>query len=61
MDRLDPDDFPFNDHFLLFRGLQAARIGRSFPEFLDGVHDIGLLLKECVTHLLGPVQLLAHH
>jgi hypothetical protein len=43
MDRLDPDDFPFHDHFLLFRGLQVSRIGRSFPEFLNGVHDIGLL------------------
>jgi hypothetical protein len=61
-DALVVDDLRFN--FLMFVGRQGARALRLFSHSLDGVHDIALLRKKCVTQIGGPLNVigqLLHH
>ena len=46
---------------MLFCRLQLVVRIRLGAQPLNGVHHIGLLRENCVTELLCPVQLVAHH
>jgi hypothetical protein len=46
---------------LLCRILQIARSIRLRPQFLNGIHDIGLLSYESFTQPLCPCSLVGHH
>ena len=61
----DIDDLPaafvLGRHgLLLVRGQHIVRL-RPLPEALDSVHDVRLLRQHCVSELLRPIELIAHH
>ena len=59
--RFDLDGLAFGNHLHLFSRLEIAGSRGLLPQFLNGIHDIGLLGQESYTQPLCPRLLLSHH
>jgi hypothetical protein len=59
--RLDLYGLSLDNHLLLLGRLEIARGLGLLPQFLNGIHDIGLLGQESLTQPLCPRRLLGHH
>jgi hypothetical protein len=59
--RLDLYGLTLDNHLLLFGRLEIARCLGLLPQFLNGIHYIGLLGQECFAQPLCPCRLLGHH
>jgi hypothetical protein len=61
IDRKDLDLVAVHDHLLLRSALQGSRALGLLPQFLDGVHNVRLLIQEGNAQRLRPIELVVHH